>query len=94
MSKRAVPANMDELYAAKSGRTTKTPQETHKEPTKAPQKATKPPQKADKGPLEKHHIRVHRGDWKALQEHFEARGIPVSTGIRMLIRKYMTEEGI
>ena len=94
MSKEAVPANMDDLYAAKSGRTTKAPQKTHRSTTKAPQRATEAPQKGDRGPLEKHHIRVHREDWKALQEHFEAQGIPAATGIRMIIRAYMLDKDL
>ncbi len=64
--------------------TTETPRKTHRRPTKTPQKEA----------LQKYHIRLHEGDWNRLKDHFESKGLPVSSGIRMIIREYLDREGV
>ena len=78
--------DMDSYMSGKNP--TEASQKTHKQPTKAPQKAHRVEN------LQKYHIRLTESDWKVLQQHFEARGIKTSSGIRMIIKEYMERQGI
>jgi len=55
---------------------------------------SRPPKEGQKGPMRKRNIRLRDADWKALKEHFEAQGIPVSAGIRMVLVQYMKSKGL
>jgi hypothetical protein len=71
------------------------PQTTHEDTTDAPQKGHSVPTDApQRGPMKKYHIRMEPKDWEALQRHFEADGLTVSAGIRMVIKKYMRDESM
>ncbi len=48
----------------------------------------------EKDTLEIHHIRIHKNDWKVLQQYFEGKGIKASQGIRMIIKEYMEGRGL
>jgi len=74
---------------------TKTPQTTHKSTTETPRKPHGQPTKTpQRGTLQKYHIRLYEGDWNRLKDHFEAKGLPVSSGIRMIIKEFMEREGV
>ena len=101
MSKKAVPDGfMDNFMSGKSP--TDAPQKTDKRPTKAPRKAhkittetrRKPGINTTKAPLKKYHIRLSEKDWKALQTHFNAKGLKVSQGIRLIVSEYMEKKGL
>ena len=83
MAREKTPDLMDEFLGSKKPHisTTSAPQTTHGKTTK-------------RSALTKYHIRLHDEDWKALQEHFEAQGISVSAGIRMVLVQYMRSKGI
>lgn len=44
--------------------------------------------------LKLRNFRMSDPDWEILQEHFEQKRIPVSSGIRMIIAEYMKREGL
>ena len=70
----------------------KLPKDILSEIVKGDTKSTQEVHKDDT--LEIHHIRIHKNDWKALQQYFEGKGIKVSQGIRMIIKEYMERQGI
>ena len=79
---------------------TETPQKPHRQPIKKPvpqtthrQTTKKPaPRKTDKRTtMKKYHVRFQEQDWAALRRHFEARGISVSAGLRMVVLDYMAK---
>jgi hypothetical protein len=71
------------------------PQTTHEQPTETPQKThestTDTPQR---GAMEKYNIRMLPTDWEALKRHFEAKGLTISAGLRMVLKEYMSKEQI
>ena len=77
------PFDMDSFMKS-SGRAPEGPQKT-------PAGAPEGPQR---GPMRLYKIRLQEGDWRALEAHFEAQGIPVRTGIRAVIKEYMKRQGI
>ena len=90
MSKKAVPDDfMDSFMSGKD------PQKTDKDTTTDPQATDeRPTRDVQKTPLERYQFRLHPEDWRRLQDHFEARGISVSAGIRMIIREYLDRERV
>lgn len=50
--------------------------------------------KRARGPLEPHHIKLYRDDWRALQEHFQDQGVSTAAGIRQILWGYMRDKGI
>lgn len=46
----------------------------------------------DRGELETVTIRLHRRDREELKRMFEQKGIPFTTGIRMVLREYLDTE--
>ena len=92
MSKDKLPKDMfspnDILSEVAHKRPTTDPQETHKGTTNDPQTTH------DVGPLKKRHIRIADNDWQRLQDYFSSQGLSVSAGIRMIIKQYMSREGI
>ena len=93
MSKKHVP-DMDYLMDLKSKKGDKhephpeAPQEPHEVPTGIPHTAH------ERATMKKYHIRFQEQDWDALQRHFEARGISISAGIRMVVLDYIAKEGL
>ena len=49
---------------------------------------------APREPLVQRQVRLTDSDWKALQAHFQDRGLSVSGGIRFVLREYMRKNGI
>ena len=45
----------------------------------------------EKENLKQRTIRIADRDWKILERHFREMGIPTTTGIRMVLRKYITD---
>ena len=43
-------------------------------------------------PLKQRQIRMSDNDWQALKAHFKGKGISVSGGIRMVLKRYIHEE--
>ena len=69
------------------------PQEAHGIPTKDPQRQSIVPTKDPQGnKLQKYHIRLSPDDYQALKGHFASRGIPVSTGIRSVLKDYLNRQ--
>lgn len=44
--------------------------------------------------LTQHNFRMDENDYRRLQKHFEDLGVGIGSGIRMIIKKYMQQEGI
>jgi len=67
----------------------------HKSTTEGTRKAHKEATEGtQKGPLEIYKLRLHPGDYEALKQHFAAKGMKVTTGIRSVVMEYMEREGI
>jgi len=47
-----------------------------------------------KAPLNRRQIRMTDDDWEHLKRHFESKGIPVTTGIRSILKDYMKRQGL
>jgi hypothetical protein len=44
--------------------------------------------------MTQHNFRMLESDYRALQDHFEHEGVPIGQGIRMILKRYMNENGI
>ena len=44
--------------------------------------------------MTQHNFRMGEGDYRRLQDHFDDMGLSMSAGLRMVLKKYMREEGI
>lgn len=84
MSKKPVPS-MDDLYDLKS----KKPDDTQK----ATEGSTSTAQTTRKGStdntLKRYDVRFDPNDWEWLKQHFRAKGLTVSAGLRMVIKQYI-----
>ena len=44
--------------------------------------------------MTQHNFRMTESDYRKLEEHFEDLGLSISAGLRMVLKKYMQDEGI
>lgn len=84
MSRKPMP-DMDKLYDLKSGKT------THKNSTDT---THKPDKQSTDNTLKRYDVRFNPDDWQALKMHFESQGLTISAGLRMIVKRYMKDEGI
>jgi len=82
--------SMDAFLAGRGGPSPAS-QRPLESPSEAPQGPLEGPSAA---PLEQHKIWLPPGAWKALEEHFRARGLTASAGIRSWILERMEREGL
>ena len=47
-----------------------------------------------KEPMTQHNFRMKESNWRALQEHFESKGLTIAQGIRMILNDYINEQRI
>ena len=90
MSKKKVPDNFMQDFLA--GKPTD-PQPTDDRPTEDIQQTDiVQTDDAQKGETPRRQIRISDADWNELKRHFEARGLTVSAGIRMIVKEYLRGE--
>jgi|GEM_PF-2839871 hypothetical protein len=85
MSKKPIP-DMDDLMALKSRKATQKATESSTDDTQAPHKHS------TGNTLKRYDVRFNPDDWEWLKQHFEAKGLTVSAGLRMIVKEYLTKE--
>ena len=75
---------MDELVNLKAKR------DDTQEPTKHSTKNTQTPhERSTDATLKRYDVRFNPDDWEWLKQHFQAKGLTVSAGLRMIVKEYM-----
>ena len=86
MSKKPMPS-MDELVNLKAKR------DDTQAPTKHSTNNTQTPhERSTDATLKRYDVRFNPDDWEWLKQHFQAMGLTVSAGLRMIVKEYMGKE--
>ncbi len=77
----------------------KLPKDILSEIAYGPTKGTQGGHKEDTAGTQKGHMKIYKvrfqeEDWQALKQHFKNKGIPVSTGIRGIVKDYLNDQGM
>ena len=84
--KKPTVADLEHVAAAQMAGDTQKPDERSTDTTQATH------ERSTSNTLKRYDVRFNPDDWEWLKQHFQAKGLPVSAGLRMIAKEYIDRD--